>query len=337
MRSFSASTRSRSDGSDFASASACSASSTRPSSSSASARATAFSAADGNSFSKNARTWLSGSAPTNCATGRPSLNAITLGMERMLKAPAISGLSSELTLTSFTRPANSAATFSMIGPSVRHGPHHGAQKSTTTGSRLEASRTSCSNVAVVTSIDAPSRLAARGASDEPGAFRPAAALTDAKYSARSGTAAPGPAATPSVVLGVLTRVAAYAVGPVFRVVQLDLLGRGAEQVDVTPVRGTQWVDEDIGKLEPYLRSLLLVERRAFVLGQPLEELEQLAGLRGERHREILRGVEALPIPLGREPAQARLKPLELVVARHAVNLPESASSALRSARAFARS
>src|SRR5690606_39381864 len=45
----------------------------------------------------------------------------------------------------------------MVGPSVRHGLHHGAQKSTTTGSRFEASRTSCSNVAVVTSIGAPSR------------------------------------------------------------------------------------------------------------------------------------------------------------------------------------
>ena len=45
-----------------------------------------------------------------------------------------SGLSSELTLTSLTRPLNDSATFSIVGASARHGPHQGAQKSTTTGS-----------------------------------------------------------------------------------------------------------------------------------------------------------------------------------------------------------
>jgi hypothetical protein len=36
--------------------------------------------------------------------------------------------------------------------SARQGAHHGAQKSTTTGSDFEASRTSLSNVAVLTSM-----------------------------------------------------------------------------------------------------------------------------------------------------------------------------------------
>src|SRR5262245_38241755 len=44
----------------------------------------------------------------------------------------------------------------MIGVSVRHGPHQGAQKSTTTGMVFEASRTSRSNVAGVTSMSCPS-------------------------------------------------------------------------------------------------------------------------------------------------------------------------------------
>src|SRR5690606_5342907 len=92
------------------------------------------------------------SAPTNCAAGRPSLNAITFGIERIPYAAASSGFSSEFTFTTFTRPAKSRATFSMIGVNMRHGPHHGAQKSTTTGWVLEASMTSCSKVAVVTSI-----------------------------------------------------------------------------------------------------------------------------------------------------------------------------------------
>src|SRR5690606_29706891 len=206
MRRLKASMRSASDGSDFAAASACSASSIAPCSSNASARASACSAADGSSFSKNARTWLSGNAPTNCAAGRPSLNAITFGIERMLNAPAISGLSSELTLTSLTLPANSAATFSMIGPSMRQGPHHGAQKSTTTGCAFEASRTSRSNVAVVTSIGTPLRR--------------------------------------SVVLGILPRVALDAVGRVLLGVDRDLLRGRVEQIDTDPVREAHEVDED---------------------------------------------------------------------------------------------
>src|SRR6185436_4340083 len=49
--------------------------------------------------------------------------------------------------SSRNRPEYSVASFSRIGPSARHGPHQGAQKSTTTGTALEASRTSCSKVA----------------------------------------------------------------------------------------------------------------------------------------------------------------------------------------------
>ena len=88
----------------------------------------------------------------NCATICPPLNAITFGIERTLNAAESSWFSSEFTLTSFTRPANCAATFSSTGVSDRHGPHQGAQKSTTTGRVFEASRTSVSNVAVVASI-----------------------------------------------------------------------------------------------------------------------------------------------------------------------------------------
>ena len=43
-------------------------------------------------------------------------------------------------------------TFSRIGPSVLHGPHHGAHRSTTTGVVIERSMTSVSKVASVTSI-----------------------------------------------------------------------------------------------------------------------------------------------------------------------------------------
>ena len=63
----------------------------------------------------------------------------------------IAGFSSTLTLASTTLPSVASTTFSMIGPSVLHGPHHGAHRSTTTGTVFDCSTTSVSNVASVTS------------------------------------------------------------------------------------------------------------------------------------------------------------------------------------------
>src|SRR3954470_18687780 len=63
------------------------------------------------------------------------------------------GLSSTLILTSSTAPLVSSTTLSRIGPNVVHGPHHGAHKSTTTGTWSERASTSVSKVASVTSID----------------------------------------------------------------------------------------------------------------------------------------------------------------------------------------
>src|SRR3954451_21492587 len=45
----------------------------------------------------------------------------------------MSGASSVLSFTTFRRPAMLRATRSTIGETIRHGPHHGAQKSTRTG------------------------------------------------------------------------------------------------------------------------------------------------------------------------------------------------------------
>src|SRR3546814_20776271 len=68
------------------------------------------------------------------------------------KALATWGLVSTSTFASTTFPSVSAITFSMIGPSVLHGPHHSAQRSTTTGTDFERSTTSVAKVASVTSI-----------------------------------------------------------------------------------------------------------------------------------------------------------------------------------------
>src|SRR6516162_8488399 len=80
---------------------------------------------------------------------------------------ATRGFSSTLTLASATRPSVSATAFSRIGPSVLHGPHQGAHKSTTTGTVVLRASTSSWNVWSVTStaLDATAR---------PGHVRPAA-------------------------------------------------------------------------------------------------------------------------------------------------------------------
>ena len=61
------------------------------------------------------------------------------------------GLSSTLTLTSSTAPSVAATACSRMGPSVVHGPHQGAHRSTTTGTSAERVRTTSSKVASVTS------------------------------------------------------------------------------------------------------------------------------------------------------------------------------------------
>src|SRR6185437_8893217 len=65
---------------------------------------------------------------------------------------AISRFSSMFSLTMRTAPLAALTVFSRIGPNCLHGPHHGAQKSTTTGRSNEASTTSAIKFAVVTSL-----------------------------------------------------------------------------------------------------------------------------------------------------------------------------------------
>src|SRR5271156_2852783 len=55
-------------------------------------------------------------------------------------------------LTSLTLPFAARTAFSRIGVSWRQGPHHGAQKSISTGWRLDSSMTSLTNVWVVVSL-----------------------------------------------------------------------------------------------------------------------------------------------------------------------------------------
>src|ERR1700742_1450876 len=72
-------------------------------------------------------------------------------MPRMSYSSARVLFASTSILTSFT--PFSAVASSSSGPSCLHGPHHSAQKSTTTGSSAEAAIPSCSNVRSVTSTE----------------------------------------------------------------------------------------------------------------------------------------------------------------------------------------
>ena len=88
----------------------------------------------------------------NSSTTLPSLNAFTAGIDWMPKAWARRWLASVSTLTSETWPSRLSTAFSITGPSERQGPHHSAQKSTTTGCSYEAWMTSRSKVSSVASM-----------------------------------------------------------------------------------------------------------------------------------------------------------------------------------------
>ena len=146
------------------------AASARPGSSSSARRrpvsspsCTSASASEGTRPSKKLSTWAGGTAPTNSSTTLPSLNALTAGMPWIWKAAARLWLASVSSLASATWPSRALVAFSSTGVSWRQGPHHAAQKSTTTGSSRERSRTSCSKVAsVVSKITPPRIVSARG-------------------------------------------------------------------------------------------------------------------------------------------------------------------------------
>ncbi len=104
------------------------------------------------SRSRKAMTWLSGSAPMKPSAGWPLTKAITAGIDWMPIWPGMAGCSSIFILTSFTLPLAALTAFSSTGVSCLHGPHHGAQKSTSTGWRLDSSMTSLTNVCVVVSL-----------------------------------------------------------------------------------------------------------------------------------------------------------------------------------------
>src|SRR2546423_13566833 len=93
---------------------------------------------------------LLGRAPIFVAATWPPLKTIMVGIPRTPYFIGVCGFSSILTLATVTLPAMSVANSSRNGPIMRHGPHHSAQKSTTTGPLARS--TSASKLLSVTAI-----------------------------------------------------------------------------------------------------------------------------------------------------------------------------------------
>src|SRR6476646_7963261 len=75
-----------------------------------------------------------GAAPTWREESSPFLNIMRVGIDMMPYFCAVFGLSSTLSFTILTLAPSVPAISSSAGPIMRQGPHHSAQKSTTTGS-----------------------------------------------------------------------------------------------------------------------------------------------------------------------------------------------------------
>src|SRR5689334_16905068 len=105
-----------------------------------------------------ARTWLiksssagSGSAPAWLNTMTPSRRTISVGIDMMPNAPASSCWSSVSILPN-TMSVWVSDAFSKMGANMRHGPHHDAQKSTSTMSLLVTVSSKVSLVRVTVAI-----------------------------------------------------------------------------------------------------------------------------------------------------------------------------------------
>jgi hypothetical protein len=95
---------------------------------------------------RNSSTSDFGFAPIEVAAGSPFLKSINVGMDITLYLSASVSASSVFTLQNFIS-ATSSDISSMIGESILQGPHHDAQKSTSTG--LSDFNTSCSKFSCV--------------------------------------------------------------------------------------------------------------------------------------------------------------------------------------------
>jgi hypothetical protein len=91
-----------------------------------------------------------GSAPTTRSTSFPSRITTSSGIDCAPNLVASPGFASTSTFTTLRCPACRSARSSSTGEIIRHGPHHAAQKSTTTGTEAVVSATNVSPSASTT-------------------------------------------------------------------------------------------------------------------------------------------------------------------------------------------
>ena len=111
----------------------------------------------GSSDWTNCSTSRSGSAPTKPSTTWPLCIAYTAGIDWAWNARR-SRVLVDVDLGEHDLSVGGVDRLLEIGPSVRHGPHHGAHRSMTTGTVADFSSTSAANVASVTSMAMPFTL-----------------------------------------------------------------------------------------------------------------------------------------------------------------------------------
>jgi len=88
----------------------------------------------------------------------PFLNTMQVGMLRIPYFVAILVLLSVLTFTALNLSPNSLMSSSIVGPSILQGPHHGAQKSTKTGTGLLITSSSQFSSVTTTALKAEERV-----------------------------------------------------------------------------------------------------------------------------------------------------------------------------------
>src|SRR3954447_16555106 len=232
----------------------------------------------------------------------PFLNRMSVGMLRTSKAAAVCWFSSTLSLTIF-RSGRSAAISSSTGATTRHGPHQGAQKSTSTG--CSDSMTSAWKLVSVTSLRVPAMsLSLEGVR---------ASLYKVKYGLRAGLGRylPEPRAYPSAASGRRQQDLVDDVDdPVGGLdVGLDHLGRAVE-VDALALDGDlhRRAVERLGRLQADDRGGRdatldhVVEQDGLQLGLVLAQRGQ-RGLGDLGERLVGRGEDGVAA-LGQRPGQA---------------------------------
>lgn len=104
-----------------------------------------------------------GTAPITASFFSPFLKIMTVGILRIPYSLAMEGLSSVFSWKKLNLPAYSCASSLMMGWIILHGPHHGAQNSTSTGT--VDSTTSVFHVLSLTAATAISKNCVKPAND----------------------------------------------------------------------------------------------------------------------------------------------------------------------------